>query len=388
MKPSADAFQRVATQIPLLMLSRVSPGRLSFINVVYCRFGASSVKCPPSTSSVGLISGRPHAAPLPLRAFSTSAAQCESTPDRDITNTSQHKQATTGKENALSSNSSASHFEPNEQVIARTNADDQPLRSLLPVHPSHSSLSTYISHAERSALNPTRHTYLGTRYEYLAQASLSRIGFDLLRTGKTGDRGVDLAGWWYLLPPSPDASTSAERLRVVVQCKRITGKRKLTPSVVREMDGAFLGAPAGWKGDAVSGIIVSTKPATKGVISALQSSKRALVWICLEEHDLQTNESAEVPSPSDTHVSGTTDSAQDSRSEDDTDDSEERHTYDSVSGRVTQLLYNNAARQMHLEGLDVVKKHHLAGETTSLSSDGIALVYRGQPVREHSVLHH
>ena len=245
-----------------------------------------------------------------------------------------------------------------------------PLRSLLPENKLHSSLPSFLKHARRTGLNPTTSSFLGTRYEYLAQDALQRLGFEILKTGKTGDRGVDLAGWWHL--PSAQrvgVAAEAERLRVLVQCKRVKGTTRLTPAAVRELDGAFLGAPAGWRSDGVLGVIVSTRPATKGVITALGSSKRGLVWVCMEEHDVVE---AGVDRPG-------------LVSEGDADEVVgESHALGSengVQGRIIQLLYNNAARQHGLEGLDVIKRH---SANDAAIDDTIALIYRGLPVPDVS----
>ncbi|ETN37724.1 uncharacterized protein HMPREF1541_07347 [Cyphellophora europaea CBS 101466] len=278
------------------------------------------------------------------------------------------------------------HFNGVESDHQPSNSESNafpPLTSLLPSNEQHSSLSTYISHAQRVKLNPATTTYTGTRYEYLAQDSLQRLGFELLRTGKTGDRGVDLAGWWHLpSPASGNENQQTERLKVVVQCKFVKGRQQ-SPSVVREMDGAFLGAPAGWRNGAVIGVVVSTRPATKGIISALGSSKRGMVWICMEEH--------EVPKHEEDLGAGNAELSLQQLSKEENGDQEpavadqEKAAYHTVHGRVVQLLYNDAARRLALEGLDVLKRHGDQGNIDAAPSDGIALSYRGKGVPSVSV---
>jgi hypothetical protein len=273
----------------------------------------------------------------------------------------------------------------------------------------HTDLSSFLRHARRMSLSPISKTYLGTRYEYLSKSALQRFGFELQRTGKTGDRGVDLAGWWHLpavsqntshLDPVPKESTFrhdavghalTERIRVLVQCKRMTGTRKLAPATIREMDGAFQGGPAGWRQDgSVLGIIVSTKPATKGVVSALGASNRGLVWICMEEFEEDTSgtpaateasepDGADTPSfdsgpkGSEKQKQATVDAEGlvDADGMLDAEGSPDELAHKSVQGRIIQLLYNNAARQLGLEGLDVLKRH-----PNNTTDDTIALVYR------------
>lgn len=45
------------------------------------------------------------------------------------------------------------------------------------------------------------------------------------------------------------------------------------PSEVRELEGAFVGAPAGWRGPGVLALLVSQKEATKGVRDAVGRSR-------------------------------------------------------------------------------------------------------------------
>ena len=65
---------------------------------------------------------------------------------------------------------------------------------------------------------------------------------------------------------------------VLVQCKA----SKLTPSMVRELEGAYIGAPSGWRGEGVLAVLVSTVPATKGVSAAVQRSQWPLAVMQIE----------------------------------------------------------------------------------------------------------
>lgn len=66
-------------------------------------------------------------------------------------------------------------------------------------------------------------------------------------------------------------------LRVIVQCKAL--KNKLSPNNIRELEGTFVGAPVGWRGEGILGILVSPRDATKGVRETLARSSFPLVWI-------------------------------------------------------------------------------------------------------------
>ena len=128
----------------------------------------------------------------------------------------------------------------------------------------HHDLASFIQHATREGLSPTSTVYTGTYYEYLVAASLARFGFRLDRTGGAHDLGIDLLGTW-------DVPSAPRPLRVLLQCK--AHRRKLAPENLRELEGAFGGAPAAWRGDGVLGFLVSKGAASKGVIDALQRSR-------------------------------------------------------------------------------------------------------------------
>ncbi|KAL8693735.1 MAG: hypothetical protein Q9218_001480 [Villophora microphyllina] len=142
--------------------------------------------------------------------------------------------------------------------------------------PLHHDLSTFLAYARSNSLSSSSNVYNGTHYEYLCQSTLARLGFSLSRTGGPDDRGVDLLGTWSLPSLSPSGP-----LRCIVQCKSL--KAKVMPGVVRELEGAFSGAPAGFGGDEVVGVLCSKREATKGVREAMRRSNRPVVWVMVED---------------------------------------------------------------------------------------------------------
>ncbi|MCJ1250509.1 hypothetical protein MMC30_007737 [Trapelia coarctata] len=138
----------------------------------------------------------------------------------------------------------------------------------------HSSLSTFLRYAHSIDLSPTSTTYVGTYYEYLCEISLRRLGFSLIRTGGRSDAGIDLLGSWNL----PGLSSP---VKCIVQCKNL--KAKAGPNLIRELEGAFVGAPTGWRGERVVGVLCAGKEATKGVRDAIRSARRGIVWCHVEE---------------------------------------------------------------------------------------------------------
>ncbi|KAI9793806.1 MAG: hypothetical protein M1833_000529 [Piccolia ochrophora] len=106
---------------------------------------------------------------------------------------------------------------------------------------------------------PSTHA-IGTAYEHLVLRALTRLHFTLQHTGRSRDLGIDLLGQFQ--PPS-----LLSPLPVLVQCKHVPP----SPSLVRELEGAFAGAPAGggWRGERVWALLVCNKPATRGVLDGV-----------------------------------------------------------------------------------------------------------------------
>lgn len=161
----------------------------------------------------------------------------------------------------------------------RLNSSTATLHYPEPPTANHNDLASFLDYVERSGLDQKTTLYVGTHYEYTVAQILSKYGFYLQRVGGHSDYGIDLLGTWTV--PS-----SSEPLKVLVQCKAIA--RKSSPNLVRELEGAFVGAPVGWKGHGVLGIFVTEKTATKGVRDALGRSKWPMAFIsCSREGRLQ-----------------------------------------------------------------------------------------------------
>lgn len=164
--------------------------------------------------------------------------------------------------------------------------------------------------------------YVGTHYEYTVQAAFSRLGMALKRTGGKSDFGIDLLGTWSL-------PTSAQPLKVLIQCKALA--RKVDPSQARALEGAFVGAPTGWRGSGVLGFLVSKKPATKGVRDALGRSRWPMGYVLCED-----------------------------------------------DGRILQMLWNKRAEQEGLEGIGVGLKY----DGGDKSDKEILLTWKGEAIKE------
>lgn len=200
----------------------------------------------------------------------------------------------------------------------------------------HHDLPTFLAHATRSGLSPTSTTYIGTYYEYAVQHTLRRFAFNLQRTGGRGDAGIDLTGTWHLPPalaPVPP--------RVLVQCKAL--KTKLGPNLIRELEGAFVGAPVGMRGKGVVGVLVSPREATKGVREAMGRSRWPMAWVMLEVLQRDGGDGAGM-------------------------------------GKVRQVLWNKAAAEVGLEGLDVTTRYDKAVDREREVGKECALMWQGKPV--------
>ncbi|KAL1956906.1 hypothetical protein VTO42DRAFT_6653 [Malbranchea cinnamomea] len=184
---------------------------------------------------------------------------------------------------------------------------------------NHHDLKSFLLHAERTSLSPQSTVYIGTRYEYTIAESLRRYRLSLTRIGGRADSGIDLLGTWNL-PSLPHP------LRVIVQCKAL--KTKLGPNIIRELEGTFVGAPVGWRGDGILGMLVSPREATKGVRDSLARSPFPLVWVMAE-----------------------------------------------LDGEIKQILWNSKASSVGLEGVDVQVKY---GADADPSKRTLALAYDGE----------
>jgi hypothetical protein len=145
--------------------------------------------------------------------------------------------------------------------------------------PYHTNLRTFLRYAKLTGLSEHSNIYVGTRYEYTCQETLSHFGFDLQRTGGAFDAGIDLLGSWRV-PTRP----ATNPLRALVQCK--FRRAKPGPSLVRELEGAFVGAPLAWKGgdleQAVGVLCVPGEP-TKAVREAVKRCGRPVMLARVRE---------------------------------------------------------------------------------------------------------
>ena len=131
----------------------------------------------------------------------------------------------------------------------------------------HNDFASFLAYADRVNLSTASTVYKGTHFEYTVAESLKAYGFTLHRTGRSNDLGIDLIGHW-MLPGRPKGSP----LPVIVQCKA-NKSAKPSPAMIRELEGAYGGAPSGWRhGDGVLALLVTTQPSTFGVRAAGQRS--------------------------------------------------------------------------------------------------------------------
>jgi hypothetical protein len=135
---------------------------------------------------------------------------------------------------------------------------------------NHHDLPSFLVYASRVGVDPQSSVYVGTVYEYTVQSSLAALGISLKRVGGRSDFGIDLLGTWSI--PS-----AASPLKVLVQCRARGTKSK--PSEIRELEGAFVGAPSGWRGAGVLGFLVSQQEATKGVREAIGRSRWPMGYV-------------------------------------------------------------------------------------------------------------
>lgn len=196
----------------------------------------------------------------------------------------------------------------------------------------HDDLKSFLKHAEVSGLAEKSTVYVGTHYEYTVVETLKLFGFSLTRTGRSSDLGIDLVGQWTVASsPSP--------LRTIIQCK--ARSKKLAPENVRELEGAFTGAPAGWRAKGVLGFLIAPEAATKGVRDAMVRSSLPLGFMQI-----------------------------------------------SREGRVKQCLWNHVASENGLEGLGVTLRHDAVqpqDEGMSHGGSDVVLTWKGRALSPEEV---
>lgn len=213
------------------------------------------------------------------------------------------------------------------RIFSRLLSTEKPSLPVLPAPSSsqHHDLQSFLDYAQRNSLSTQSTTYVGTLYEYTVKQSLRRHSIDLARIGGRSDSGIDLVGTWSLPP-----SSSTHPLRVLVQCKAV--KAKVGPNLIRELEGTFSGAPVGWRGEGILGMLVSTRDATKGVRDALIKSQYPLIWVLAD-----------------------------------------------LDGSIRQFLWNRRAAEAGLEGLGVQIRH--GGETDPMKKT-VVLTWNGEELEE------
>eukprot|EP01114_Cavostelium_apophysatum_P011176 TRINITY_DN25374_c0_g1_i1.p1 TRINITY_DN25374_c0_g1~~TRINITY_DN25374_c0_g1_i1.p1 ORF type:complete len:263 (-),score=42.49 TRINITY_DN25374_c0_g1_i1:189-977(-) len=110
--------------------------------------------------------------------------------------------------------------------------------------------------------------YQGTRFEFEVINTLSKLNFDIKKTGQTLDRGVDFRGTWKL--PGRD-----EGLAVIGQCKK--ERSKCGAKYIRELEGTLLHNTAG-----SIGIFVSSSGFTADAVSHFAQSSLPLILSIIE----------------------------------------------------------------------------------------------------------
>jgi hypothetical protein len=169
-------------------------------------------------------------------------------------------------------------------------------------------------------MDPKSTTYVGTHYEYTVQNALERLGMSLKRIGGKSDYGIDLLGTW-------SVPSALQPLKLLVQCKAFA--RKIEPSQARELEGAFVGAPIGWREAGVLGLLVSQKSATKGVREALGRSRWPMGYVLCGD-----------------------------------------------DGKILQMMWNRKAQQGGLEGIEVGLKYG-GGDRNEKE---VVLMWKGEPI--------
>ncbi|EPZ32929.1 hypothetical protein ROZALSC1DRAFT_30628 [Rozella allomycis CSF55] len=107
----------------------------------------------------------------------------------------------------------------------------------------------------------------GSCYENVVASKLKDLSFELTVTGKSGDKGIDLKGFWAL---------QSEKIPIAVQCKCTS--KPISVSVLREFEGAL----CTYQVINPIGIIAVTTRPTKSAIEYMMSSRLSLMYLCID----------------------------------------------------------------------------------------------------------
>ena len=151
-----------------------------------------------------------------------------------------------------------------------TSDNEGTLSRITPGSQYHYDLTSFLNYASITSLSTTSKTYLGTHFEYTVLAALSRLGFNLTRVGGVSDLGIDLRGHW-TIPEIP------RPLPAIIQCKATNPLAVM----MRELEGAVMSAPPGWKGDNTIALLAASKVATKGIRDAIARSNVPMGFLCI-----------------------------------------------------------------------------------------------------------
>ncbi|KAG9530961.1 hypothetical protein KCU93_g2141, partial [Aureobasidium melanogenum] len=195
----------------------------------------------------------------------------------------------------------------------KTSKEDQHVTTHGSLH--HTSLSEFLDYADAANLSPASTVYRGTHYEYTVAEALERLAFSLTRVGRASDLGIDLLGSW-ALPSRP------KPLNVLIQCKAEAPK----PSMIRELEGAVVGAPVRYRGEGTIAILAAAKEATKGVRDAVGRSGLPMAYLNV-----------------------------------------------TTEGKIRQFVWNHAAVERGLEGLGVALRYLVDGDSE------VTLTWKGVP---------
>ena len=222
---------------------------------------------------------------IPCRAFSTAPASClpRTRPNTGKTSKPDSKEKPAKREPIIPEKPAARPILSLHEQQARLDkaikkrasyakgASATAAKALIQSSNEHNDLQSFLAFAKKNKLSTETTVYKGTLYEYTVMESLKQFGFHLHRTGKSNDKGIDLLGHWKL-PGKP------YEVKVLLQCKVSRG----VPATIRELEGAYAGAPSEWQGDNVLALLATSKTLTKGVLEGVQRSQSSLGALHIE----------------------------------------------------------------------------------------------------------
>ena len=136
--------------------------------------------------------------------------------------------------------------------------------------------------------------------------------------------------------------------------------------MIRELEGALVGAPGLWGGDDTIGVLCAKREVTAGVRDALRRSKRGVVWVMVEDVDVKKE-----------GKKGCGDEVEEEAEEEEEEEvGISKEMEDGKEGRIRQVLWNDRVQKLVGEGT-ATGVIHIPGEDGGRMETEVLMSWNG-----------